>query len=74
MQQMFAYSYFYLNLKSDIFLIFPKNKNFQSPLEKFQYQVGHEMANVWVLPFDIDNDQILLHPEQNCSLYNVLAS
>lgn len=74
MQQMFAYSYFYLNLKSDILLIFPKNKNFQSPLEKFQYQVGHEMANVWVLPFDIDNDQILLHPEQNCSLYNVLAS
>lgn len=73
MQQMFAYSFFYLDLKSDIFLVYPKNKNFQSPLEKFQYSVGHEMANVWVLPFDIDNDQILFHPEQNCSSCNVIA-
>lgn len=40
MQQMFAYSYFYLNCQSDILLIYPKNKNFQSPLEKFQFSVG----------------------------------
>lgn len=74
MQQMFAYSYFYLGLKSDIFLVYPKNRNFQSPLEKFQYRVSHEMANIWVLPFDIDNDKILFHPEQNCNLYEVIAS
>lgn len=74
MQQMFAYSYFYLDLKSDIFLVYPKNRNFQSPLEKFQYRVGHEMANVWVLPFDIDNDQILFHTEQNCNLCKIIAS
>lgn len=68
MQQMFAYSYFYLNCQSDVLLIYPKNKNFQSPLEKFQYSVGHTMANVWVLPFDIDNDCILFHQNQR-SLY-----
>ncbi len=52
-QQMFAYSHFYLNHSSDVVLIYPKHKNFDKPLDLFEFRVETQ-ARLWVIPFDLE--------------------
>ena len=63
MQQMFAYSYMYLEHDSPIVLIYPKSSKFNEALPEFQLN-KHERdqgknPEIWVLPFDLDNDELI---------------
>lgn len=58
-QQMFAYSHFYLDHQSDVILIYPKHKDFDQALDPFQFNTATNKANLKVLPFDLDQKQLL---------------
>lgn len=65
MQQMFTYSYVYLEHNAPIVLIYPKSKNFKESLKVFDFY-KHDIDSkvektpqVWVLPFDLDNDKLI---------------
>ncbi|MDY6457164.1 MULTISPECIES: McrC family protein [Acinetobacter] len=63
MQQMFAYSYMYLEHDGPIVLIYPKSSKFNKALPEFQLN-KHERdqgknPNIWVLPFDLDKDKLI---------------
>lgn len=63
MQQMFAYSYMYLEHDGPIVLIYPKSSKFNEALSEFQLN-KHERDQgkepmIWVLPFDLDNDKLI---------------
>ena len=63
MQQMFAYSYMYLEHDSPIVLIYPKSIKFNEALPEFQLN-KHERdqgknPEILVLPFDLDNDELI---------------
>ncbi|MDM1248970.1 MULTISPECIES: McrC family protein [Acinetobacter] len=63
MQQMFAYSYMYLEHDGPIVLIYPKSSKFNDALMKFLLN-KHERdqgknPEIWVLPFDLDSDKLI---------------
>ncbi|MHA3054450.1 McrC family protein [Acinetobacter sp. ANC 4633] len=63
MQQMFVYSYMYLEHDGPIVLIYPKSSKFHEALPEFQLN-KHERdqgknPKIWVLPFDLDNDELI---------------
>lgn len=67
LQQMFAYSYFYLNHQSDVILIYPKSNSFTEALEPFFFNISGQnsskantqIARLLVLPFDLEQNQLL---------------
>lgn len=58
-QQMFAYSHFYLAHQSDVILIYPKHKDFDRALAPFQFNTASNQARLLVLAFDLDKKQLL---------------
>lgn len=63
MQQMFAYSYMYLEHDGPIVLIYPKSSKFNRALPEFRLN-KHEIdqgknPEILVLPFDLDNDELI---------------
>ena len=63
MQQMFAYSYMYLEHDGPIVLIYPKSSKFNKALPEFRLN-KHEIdqgknPEILVLPFDLDNDELI---------------
>ncbi len=60
LQQMFAYSHFYLQHQGDVILIYPKSDTFTKPLEPFFFQTTPAgKARLLVLPFDLDKDALI---------------
>ena len=54
-QQMFAYSAYYLNLQHEIVMVYPARKNvFTEPLPAFKFK--HGATRLRVIPFDLDED------------------
>lgn len=57
-QQMFAYSYFYLKHTSEVILIYPFMKEkFDKPLLDFQINIQAGSAKIRVVPFELENPQ-----------------
>jgi 5-methylcytosine-specific restriction enzyme subunit McrC len=66
LQQMFAYSYFYLQHQGDVILIYPKSDTFTKPLEPFYFNTPFaemtapaKKARLLVLPFDLEQDTLI---------------
>jgi len=59
MYQLYAYGHKYLknNSQKELMLIYPMNKNFQSPLPPFHYEDGFRLKAV---PFDLERGQLIL--------------
>ena len=55
--QMFAYGHQYLEGKGDLVLIYPKTERFQEPLSPFYYS---EALTLWVIPFCLENNKLIL--------------
>ena len=55
--QMFAYGHQYLEGKGDLVLIYPKTERFQEPLSPFYYS---EALTLWVVPFCLENNKLIL--------------
>ena len=52
-QQMFAYSAFYLNHDHEVLMIYPARTDiFQQPLQNFEFRYGNSLLRI--LPFDLD--------------------
>jgi len=61
LQQMFAYSYFYLQHQGDVILIYPKSDTFAVPLAPFFFQTTPaKKARLLVLPFDLEEDLLVM--------------
>ena len=62
MQQMFAYSYHYLQQNGDVILIYPQHSGFKEPLT-FDFhtheQDKHKTPKLWVLPFNLDEERLI---------------
>lgn len=56
--QLFAYGQKYLVGSGEVFLIYPLNENFNSPLPPFDYS---SELRLWVVPYDLNSDSLLLH-------------
>ncbi len=65
--QLYAYGQKYLSGQGNIFLIYPLHKLFQAPLAEFSLD---ENLSLWVIPFDLINDELLL-PVQFQSLFDM---
>lgn len=52
LQQMFAYSAFYLAHQHEVLMIYPARTSFYHPLKTFEFQYGHSCLRV--IPFDLD--------------------
>lgn len=63
LQQMFAYSHFYLKHSENLILIYPAWESFKQPLPPFKFKDTDEKAVLWVLPFDLDNDELIIPTE-----------
>ena len=61
-QQMFAYSYHYLQQKGDVILIYPHHKGFKEPLT-FDFHVHKKdedkTPKLMVLPFNLDEERLI---------------
>ncbi len=55
--QLFAYGHQYLEGKGDLVLIYPKTERFQEPLSPFYYS---EALTLWVIPFCLENNKLIL--------------
>ena len=55
--QMFAYGHQYLEGKGDLVLIYPKTERCQEPLSPFYYS---EALTLWVVPFCLENNKLIL--------------
>ena len=55
--QLFAYGHQYLEGKGDLVLIYPKTERFQEPLSPFYYS---EALTLWVVPFCLENNKLIL--------------
>ncbi len=55
--QLFAYGHKYLEGKSDLVLIYPKTQSFEIPLSPFYYS---EDLTLWVIPFCLENNKLIL--------------
>jgi 5-methylcytosine-specific restriction enzyme subunit McrC len=53
--QMFAYGQKYLDGQGELFLIYPSNNAFNSPLDVFEF---HDNLKLWAVPFDLEHDQL----------------
>ncbi len=62
--QLYAYGQKYLSGDGSLFLIYPMHKKFKEPLPEFSLE---ENLSLWVVPFDLKNDELLL-PDQFQSL------
>lgn len=63
--QLYAYGHKYLSGNGDLILIYPRHESFLKPLASFQYE---ESMRLWVVPFDLQTDSLIL-PEElklNC--------
>ena len=56
--QLFAYGQKYLAGRGEMALIYPCTAQFSEPLPPFYFSPE---LRLWVLPFDLDNDEILIH-------------
>lgn len=66
--QLFAYGHKYCGGVGDLFLVYPRTRDFDEPLEHFDF--GADMR-LWVVPFDLDSESLVL-PE-NCPIYDLFA-
>lgn len=57
--QLFAYGHRYLPAAGQMLLIYPKTARFQQPLPVFTYSSDLQL---WVVPFDLQNDQLVENP------------
>ena len=64
--QLYAYGHKYLSGQGNLFLIYPMYKKFKEPLPEFLFE---ENLSLWVVPFDLINDELLL-PVQFQSLFD----
>jgi len=64
--QLYAYGHKYLSGQGNLFLIYPMYKKFKEPLAEFLFE---ENLSLWVVPFDLINDDLLL-PVQFQSLFD----
>ena len=64
--QLYAYGHKYLSGQGNLFLIYPMYKKFKEPLPEFLFE---ESMSLWVVPFDLINDELLL-PVQFQSLFD----
>jgi len=55
--QLFAYGHKYLEGKGDLVLIYPKTQSFEIPLPPFYYS---EALTLWVIPFCLENNKLIL--------------
>ena len=55
--QLFAYGHKYLEGKGDLVLIYPKTQSFEIPLHPFYYS---EDLTLWVIPFCLENNKLIL--------------
>jgi 5-methylcytosine-specific restriction enzyme subunit McrC len=63
MYQLFAYGKKYLDEHSGaLVLVYPKTINFSKPLATFWYN-GDKSLGLYVLPYDLENDQLLMSSE-----------
>lgn len=54
--QLFAYGHKYLDGKGDVVLIYPVTAKFREQLPVFKFSTE---LNLWVVPFDLDGDELL---------------
>lgn len=54
MYQLFAYGEKYMNGEGELYLIYPKHENFETPLEHFSFKPGLQLN---VVPYDLVNDE-----------------
>ena len=59
--QLYAYGHHYLDGQGDVVLIYPKTDMFSEPLPVFTFPKTPGLR-LWVLPFCLENDQLLLPP------------
>ena len=58
--QMLAYGQQYLESAGDMMLIYPKTKDFTSPLKVFSFS---QKLKLWVCPFDLEHDELITSHE-----------
>ena len=56
--QMFAYGMKYLSGSGELYLIYPCHKNFNEPLQCFEFT---KELRLWVLPFDLESGELRHH-------------
>ena len=66
MYQLYAYGNKYLKGEGELFLIYPMSESFTLPLKSFNYT---EDLRLWVVPYDLDNDVLMLPNE--CAINSV---
>lgn len=54
--QLLAYGQKYQPQGGELFLIYPKHEQFEQPLPEFMFS---ENLTLWVVPFDLVNDQVI---------------
>lgn len=57
--QLFAYGQKYLANGGDLFLVYPLHEHFKHPLSVFTFGERHKL---WIVPFDLQEDCLMLHP------------
>lgn len=68
--QLFAYGHKYLNGKGNLFLIYPMHEKFDDPLASFEFEEGMKL---WVVPYDLDSDQLILAAESDIRCFDTDA-
>jgi 5-methylcytosine-specific restriction enzyme subunit McrC len=72
--QMFAYGHKYLNGEGELFLIYPKHDDFQTPIEQSFDFSDESVLSLWIVPFDtsvdVPDDKRFSWPK-NCALQQV---
>jgi 5-methylcytosine-specific restriction enzyme subunit McrC len=64
--QLFAYGHKHLAGKGEMLLIYPQTDNFNEVLPKFEFSPD---LNLWVAPFDLENDKLHWPTEWEESIY-----
>lgn len=66
--QLFAYGEKYLEGSGEVFLIYPSHSLFSEPLPPFDFSND---LRLWVVPFDLDSDQLKLH--EHCQIQDAFG-
>jgi 5-methylcytosine-specific restriction enzyme subunit McrC len=66
--QLFAYGHNYLKASGDIVLIYPKTDSFTEPLSSFYFPDQPDMR-MWVLPFCVDGQHVLLPTDAKLRMF-----
>lgn len=69
--QLFAYGQKYLPKGGELFLIYPKYEQFEIPLPEFIFS---EKLKLWVVPFDMENDQVVFPEELDFIQYEAVSN